>query len=101
MSENTTNLNQEIAPELQIPTFMGKGNNKKGSRGAVNKEAAINLFRSKVEALGDPECELIDDLDLIVSIIQRYGLPDKVSLKCVLEYDSDTRKNNKRFVVQR
>lgn len=41
------------------------------------------------------------DLDLIVSIIERYGLPDKVKLKCVLEYDSTDKKNNKRFVVQR
>lgn len=100
MSENKTeNLTQGVAPTIQIPSFLRKNNN--NSRHASDKEAAITLFKSKVESLGDPECELIDDIDLIVSIIQRYGLPDKVSLKCVLEYDSDTRKNNKRFVVQR
>lgn len=86
----------ETNKEIQVPAFMQKS-------GPKNKKEAIKRFRDKVDqekALAT-ECALIDDLDLIVSIIERYGLPDKVKLKCVLEYDSTDKKNNKRFVVQR
>lgn len=93
--DDVMNVENSQAQPLQIISCEPKGKDTSRNDAAKKfKDRAADVHGDKIE-------NVIDDLDLIVSIIQRYGTPDKISLKCVIEYDSDNVKKNKKFVIKR
>lgn len=96
--------NAETVKEIEVPNFVQNNNAKKlmhrtKSKVHISAEDLSNEI-ANYDATGR-EREIIEDLELILNTIKKYGVPDKIKLKCIMEYDSENVARNKKIIIKR
>lgn len=100
--------------EIEVPSFVSNNRAKQHDvKLAINRHIkstvygctdAMELEQKITEFSKDAstrEREIVSDLELVLSTIMKYGVPDKIKFACRMEYDSDNTKKNKVFNIKR
>lgn len=108
--DNTKVVPGAVAPdltkkELEIPSFVTNNKAKHVRVDRRKKSIESDELNSKiaefVKDATEREKGIVEDLDLILDTIMKYGAPDKIKLNCTMEYDSGSKRKNKVFVIKR